>query len=130
MAVISSPLPLLADTNGYLAEISAFTGGAEILPGGVEIGIDEVAEDGHSVPVMLRAHGAREIALFSPANPFPVITVAHFGRLAATAVTRTRIRLADSQELIALARMTDGRIRGARRRVTVVVGGCNVGDSG
>jgi sulfur-oxidizing protein SoxY len=86
--------------------------------------IPEIAEDGAIVPVEIVAEGAREILLIAPANPEPEILHAGFGPLAPRARLVTRIRLAESQEVLAYARMADGRLLEARVRVAVLAGGC------
>ena len=49
----------MASTEDLTAEaIKAFTGGAEMAEGGVEIGAPEIAENGNTVPVEVSAEGA------------------------------------------------------------------------
>ena len=55
------PLPAWAEDNGYKDAIKAFTGGADVAEGGVEIGAPEIAENGNTVPVSVSAEGAASI---------------------------------------------------------------------
>lgn len=105
--------------------IAEFTGGAPIRDGGVEIDTAEIAENGYSVPVDISADGAEAILLVAPANPHPRVAVFRFGQLSATSSASTRIRLAATQDLVAVARMTDGSFAGTTRHVQVTVGGCS-----
>ena len=110
-------------SNGTPEAITEFTGGAAPLEGGVLLEVPEIADNGGAVPVRVAAEGARRIALFADANPFPNVAEFRFGRLAPPAAT-IRIRLAESQNVIAVAEMADGTFRRASRRIAVTVGGC------
>ena len=85
----------------------------------------EIADNGGSVPVRVAAPGARRIALFADGNPNPGVSVATFGRLG-TPDTSIRIRLAGSQNLIAVAEMADGTFYKVSRPIIVTVGGCGL----
>jgi sulfur-oxidizing protein SoxY len=113
--------PALAATD---AAIAAFTGGAIPVDGDITLDIPEIAENGASVPVTVTAPGANAIALFATANPNPGIATFTFGPLAARPVAATRIRLAQSQEVIAVAKLGDGSFVQTRADVMVTVGGC------
>ena len=107
-------------------ELSQFTGGAAISEGGFEIDIASFVEDGHSVPISVRADGAEAIGLFALLNPTPELAIFRFSRLSSTRAMSTKIRLAGSQNVIAVSRMGDGTFRRATKHVTVALGGCNV----
>lgn len=123
VAVASLPVRSVAAQNDAAAVIAAFTGGVEPQEGGVEITAPEIAENGSSVPVAVSAPGARAILLVAPGNPNQRVATFNFGTLSASAKARTRIRLAQSQELVAVARTDHGFVR-ASRMIEVVVGGC------
>lgn len=110
-------------SNGFEDEIARFTGGARPKDGGVRLDVPEIADNGGAVPVRVAADGARRIAVFTEANPYPGVAVFAFGPLAPPEAT-IRIRLARSQRVIAIAEMEDGTFRRAARRVAVTVGGC------
>ena len=124
LAAAAAVLPAgAAAGNGVSAAIAAFTKGARALEAGLSLEVPEIADNGGAVPVRVAAEGARRIALFADANPNPGVAVFSFGRLAPP-VAATRIRLAGSQTVIAVAEMADGTFRRASRRVAVTVGGC------
>ena len=104
--------------------IAAFTGGAPAIDGDLVLTAPEIAENGSSVGVEVSCPGAEAIHLLAPANPNPEVFTVHFGPLAGTHDASVRIRMADSQELVALARMPDGSFRRATALVRVTVGGC------
>ena len=103
--------------------IALFTKGALPLEGGVRIEAPEIADNGGAVPVRVSAEGARRIALFADGNPSPGVAVFTFGKWVKTAAS-TRIRLAGSQKLIAVAEMADGTFRTTSRSIKVTAGGC------
>ncbi len=89
----------------------------------MRLDVPEIADNGGAVPVRVAADGAKRIALFAEANPYPGVAVFAFGPLAPAQAT-IRIRLARSQKVIAVAELADGTFRRATRRVAVTVGGC------
>jgi len=104
------------------AAIAALTGGAGVTEGGVALDAPDEAETAATVPVEVRAEGARAVTLLAPGMPEPHVVTFRFGPLAGARVGATRIRLARSQDLVALAEMEDGSFRMARRRVTLARG--------
>ena len=109
--------------NGVSQAVAEFTSGAVALEGGVVLDVPEIADNGGAVPVRVSAAGARRIAIFADGNPSPEVAVFAFGRLA-TPTGRIRIRLAGSQNVIAVAEMADGTFRIASRAIAVTAGGC------
>ena len=112
-----------AASNGVSHAIASFTEGAEPREGFVLLEAPEIADNGGSVPVRVAAPGARRIALFADGNPNPGVAVATFGRLGIPDTT-IRIRLAGSQNLIAVAEMSNGTFHKVSRPIIVTVGGC------
>lgn len=122
-AVVVAGLPVRAAAPGT-DFIEAFTGGAEIADGGVTLIAPEIAENGNSVPIEIRADGASEIMVLALGNPSPQVGTFKFGPLAASQSASTRIRLAETQDLLAIAKMADGSYAQARAHVKVTIGGC------
>ena len=124
-AAVAAVLPggVAVASNGVERAIAAFTGGATPAEGGVALEVPEIADNGGAVPVRVVAEGARRIALFADANPSPEVAVFAFGSLA-TSAAATRIRLAGSQNVVAVAEMADGTFRMTSRPVSVTAGGC------
>ena len=102
------------------------TQGAEIKQGGIIMDLPASADDGYAVAVAVEAPQAIDISIIAEANPDPHVVSFHFGRLSGTQRVRTRIRLATSQSVVALARMQDGTFRMASQPIDVLVGGCGV----
>ena len=104
--------------------IAAFTGGADVAEGGVNLTAPEIAENGNTVPVSVEAEGASAILLLAAGNPTPGVATFNFGELAGSQAASTRIRLAGTQEVIAIAKMADGSFAKAAQTVKVTIGGC------
>ncbi len=103
---------------------SAFTGGAELGTGVIELDAPEIAENGNTVPISVSAPGAVSIMLLAAGNPVPAVATFNFGPLSAARSGSTRIRLAKSQDVIAVAKMEDGTFQTAQATVKVTIGGC------
>lgn len=104
--------------------IAGFMGDAPLKAGGITLRMPDLAEDGYRVAAEIDAPGAEEVLLVAPANPVKAVVSVRFGPVAANQRVATRIRLGDSQEVVALARMPDGTIRKATHKIDVLVGGC------
>lgn len=121
VAALALPLPALAAADDAIAD---YTGGAETVEGGITLTAPEIAENGNTVPIGVSAPGAEEIVVFADGNPNPEVAVFRFGPLTGSHEASTRIRLAQTQDLIAIARMPDGTLHQARKEVKVTIGGC------
>ena len=104
--------------------IAAFTGGAEVGEGDITLTAPEIAENGNTVPIEVAAPGAEAISVFADGNPVPAVATVTFGPLAAEQMLATRIRLAGTQNVIAVARMPDGTFVQTIQEVKVTIGGC------
>ena len=104
--------------------IAAFTGGAEVGDSGITLTAPEIAENGNTVPISVDAPGASEIMVLAAGNPLPGVATFKFGPLSGSQSAATRIRLAKSQDVIAVAKMADGSFVQASAAVKVTIGGC------
>jgi len=125
----ASAMALLAATRTAFAAtadeiIAEFTSGAAVGDSGITLKAPEIAENGNVVPVEVDAPGAEEIVIMAPANPSAEVAVIKFGPAAGSQRLSTRIRLAKSQDVTALARMADGSFAMTSQPVKVTVGGC------
>ena len=122
-AVALTLLPFRANAAAEDA-IAAFTGGADVADGGVNLTAPEIAENGNTVPVSVEAEGATAILLLAAGNPTPGVATFNFGELAGAQSASTRIRLAGTQDVVAVAKMADGSFAKAQQTVKVTIGGC------
>jgi len=105
------------------AAIQAFTGGVAATEGGVDLTTPEIAENGNTVPISVSAAGATSILIVADGNPNPDVATFHFGAMAEPTAA-TRIRLAGTQNVIAVAKMADGSFKQSSHAVKVTIGGC------
>lgn len=124
MAATFFGLPALANTEEFAAAIEAFTGGADTAEGGITLIVPEIAENGNNVPVEVDAPGAEAIMVFANANPNPEVATFNFGPLSGSQLASTRVRLAGTQDVIAIARMPGGEFIQTSANVRVTIGGC------
>lgn len=121
-AVAMGALPAFASLTEDA--ISAVTGGAPLGEGAITIDAPEIAENGNTVPIGVDAPGAVSIVLFADGNPVPNVATFNFGPLSASRSASTRIRLARTQNVVAIAKMEDGSFQKASANVKVTIGGC------
>ena len=114
--------PLFAATVQEMTD--SFTGGAAPGAGGITLTAPEIAENGNTVPVQVEAPGAVAIMLLAAGNPTPAVCTFTFGPAAGRQMAATRIRLAKTQDVIALAKMADGWVVQTAATVKVTIGGC------
>lgn len=122
VAAAAIPLPALASVDEAIA---AFTGGAEVgTGGGLTLTAPEIAENGNTVPVSVDAPGASAIMVLATGNPTPAVATFNFGELAGSQTASTRMRLAKTQDVVAIAKLADGTFVRASSEVKVTIGGC------
>ncbi len=123
-ALIALGLPMQAAASLGEEAIAKFTGGAAIGSGDITLTAPEIAENGNTVPIEVSAPGAAEIMVLAMGNPTPAVATFKFGKLAASQSASTRIRLAGTQDVVAIAKMPDGSFIQAASTVKVTIGGC------
>jgi sulfur-oxidizing protein SoxY len=116
--------------NDYADQIKEFTGGKAPVEGKVKLELPELAENGNTVPLSVAVDGptdeglyVQEILVVAPANPNARVIRFRFSA-ASVAEASTRIRLAETQDVIALAKLSDGTFFQASRQIKVTIGGC------
>jgi sulfur-oxidizing protein SoxY len=125
------PAPAFAATEDAQAAIDAFTGGAEPTMGRVMLDVPEIAENGNTVPMNVSVESpmtpddyVTEILIVADGNPRAGVATFHFSPMSGVAQANTRIRLAGTQNVIAVAKMSDGSVFMDRKEVKVTIGGC------
>jgi sulfur-oxidizing protein SoxY len=114
--------------NDYAEQIKAFTGGRTPVEGGVRLELPELAENGNTVPLSVAvdapdgAH-VQEVLVLAPANPNARVIGFRFSPSSVPEAS-TRIRLAETQDVIAVAKLDDGTFLMASRQIKVTIGGC------
>jgi sulfur-oxidizing protein SoxY len=132
LALAGLALPSAARAgNDYTDALTAFTGGAEPVRGRIALDLPEVAENGNAVPMSVSVESpmtaedhVEAVLILASKNPQPGVATFRFSPASGRAAVSTRIRLLESQEVIAVARMSDGSHYIDRKRVMVTLGGC------
>lgn len=111
--------------------IRSFTGGAAVREGRVKFEISPLVENGNAVPVTVEVDSpmtandhVRRIALYNEKNPQADIVVFNLGPRSGRARVSTRIRLATSQTVVALAETSDGAFWSNKANVIVTLAAC------
>ncbi len=123
-ALLVAALPMPASASAVDDLINEFTGGADVSEGGVDLIAPEIAENGNTVPIEVSAEGAASIMVLAAGNPTPPVATFNFGPLAGESRAKTRIRLAGTQDVVAVAKMADGSFVRTSKNVKVTIGGC------
>jgi sulfur-oxidizing protein SoxY len=120
-----------AAANNAQDLIKTFTGGKPTTEGKVKLDLPEIAENGNTVPMtvmvespMSDASYVSEVLVVGDGNPNGGMVTFHFTPASGVAEANTRIRLAQTQDIIAVAKMNDGTFFTASKQVKVTIGGC------
>ena len=115
--------------------VNTYAGGATVTPGKVVFDIASLVDNGNTVPItvtvdspMSAASHVTAIAVFNEKNPQRDVARFTLGPRAGRAKVSTRIRLATSQKLVAVARMNDGTFWSQSVDVIVTLAACIEGD--
>lgn len=111
--------------------IRKVTGGATVRSGRVKLDVPPLIDNGNAVPLsvavespMTAANHVRAIHVFTERNPLPDVLSVHLGPRAGRARIATRVRLADTQTVIAIAEMSDGSFWSDSAEVVVTLSAC------
>lgn len=123
--------PASAATEETKKKIMEFTGGKEPASGKISLKTPEIAENGNTVPVSVSVESAmsgddlvQSVMILADGNPRPDVATFHFTELSGEASATTRMRLAKTQNVIAVAKMKDGSVYSDTKQVKVTIGGC------
>jgi sulfur-oxidizing protein SoxY len=111
--------------------IKAFTGGKAPAEGKVRLELPEIAENGNTVPIAISVESpmtaqshVTDVLVVADGNPRAGVATFHFSPASGVAEASTRIRLASTQNITAVAKMNDGSFFASTKQVKVTIGGC------
>ena len=123
--------PASATPESMRAAIRKVVGEAPLNKGRVKIDVPPLIENGNAVPLTISCESpmtagdyVKAIHVFSEKNPQPNIVGVQLGPRSGRAAVSTRIRLADSQKVIAIAQMSDGSFWSNEAEVIVTLAAC------
>jgi len=113
------------------AAIREVVGEAPVREGKITLELPPLVENGNAVPMtvtvespMTAADHVKRIHVFNEKNPQPYIATFHLGPRAGKAKVSTRVRLADSQKVVAIAELSDGSFWSASADMIVTLAAC------
>lgn len=125
------PASASATPASMRAAIGKVVGEAPIKPGKIKIDVPPLIENGNAVPLTVACESpmtaedyVKAIHVFTEKNPQPNVISVQLGPRAGRATFATRIRLADSQKVIAIAEMNDGSFWSDEIEVIVTLAAC------
>jgi sulfur-oxidizing protein SoxY len=131
VAVLGGSINPAQAKNDADEAIKKFTGGKTPVQGKVKLDLPEIAENGNTVPMtvtvespMTEQSHVTEVLIVADENPRSGVVTFHFSPASGVAEANTRIRLAATQDVIAVAKMNDGSVFMTSKQVKVTIGGC------
>lgn len=114
--------------------IRKLVGDAPVRPGRVRLELPPLVENGNVVPLTVSVDSPMTptdrvwaIHIFAYKNPQPFVAALRFGPCAGRAAASTRVRLADSQTVVAICEMSDGSFWSGSAEAVVTVSACTEG---
>ena len=121
----------LADKAAVDAAITKMVGDAKTLSGRITLDLPQIAENGNTVPIgvevdspMTGGDYVKSVHIFAEGNPNPEVASVHFTPANGVAKASTRMRLMKTQNVVAVAEMSDGSVYRETVEVKVTIGGC------
>jgi sulfur-oxidizing protein SoxY len=130
-AGVTSAAPSAAVPGQMEAAIRKVVGEAQVRKGKVTLDLPPLVENGNSVPMtvtvaspMTAENRVKAIHVFNEKNPQANVVSVQLGPRAGKASVSTRIRLADTQKITAIAEMSDGTYWSDTQEVVVTLAAC------
>ena len=125
------PGTAFADAKSTEDAMMKFTGGKKPKTGKVKLDLPEIAENGNTVPIGLEVESPmtasdypKALHVFAEKNPTPYVASFFFTPASGKAKVSARMRMAKTQNIIAVAEMSDGSVYMGKKEVKVTIGGC------
>ncbi len=129
--VLLGPRLAMAAPAQVEAEIQKLYAGKTLADGRIKLDLPSIAENGLVVPLgvdvespMSEADFVKALHVFADGNPNPGVASFYFTPMMPKATVQIRMRLAQTQNIVAVAEMSDGKLFTTKREVKVTIGGC------
>ena len=123
--------PAQATPAAMTLAIRRVVGEAEVKPGKIKLDLPPLVENGNTVAMSVSVDSpmtptdyVKAIHVFTEKNPQPNIISVQLGPRAGRAEIATRIRLADTQQVVAICELSDGSFWSDRKDVIITLGAC------
>jgi sulfur-oxidizing protein SoxY len=117
--------------NNMPEAIRRVVGNATVRVGRVKLDVPPLVENGHLVPLTVSVQSAmtekdhvRAIHVFTERNPLPEMATFRLGPRAGRARVTTRVRMADTQNVVAIAELSDGSFWSDSAHLIVTLAAC------
>lgn len=131
LAAILAPRMSFADENAVAAEIKKLYGDKKLESGKIKLDVPEIAENGLVVPINVDVESpmtdkdyVKAVHVFADGNPLPGVVTYRFTPACGKASASTRMRLAQTQNIVCVAEMSNGNLHMAKANIKVTIGGC------
>jgi sulfur-oxidizing protein SoxY len=131
LAAVVTVRPASATPTEMQEAIRKVVGAGRVAPGKVKIDLPPLIENGNAVPLTIRvdspmteAEHVRAVHVFTEKNPQPYVVSFHLGPRAGRAQVATRMRLADSQNVVAICELSDGSFWSDSASIVVTLAAC------
>lgn len=125
------PQTVWATPEETQAAMDKLTGGKKPESGTITLNAPEIAENGNTVPISVSVDSpmteddyVESVTVFAEGNPAPGVITFHFTPMSGEASATTRMRLAKTQSVIAVAKTSKGSFFMDKKDVKVTIGGC------
>jgi sulfur-oxidizing protein SoxY len=130
-ALMLTPRLASATPTQVEAEIGKLYAGKALGEGKIKLDLPTIAENGLVVPLNFEVESpmsdkdyVKAVHVFADGNPNPGVASFYFTPMMPKAAAQIRMRLAQTQSIVAVAEMSDGSLYTAKREVKVTIGGC------
>ena len=131
LSFLVGPSSANATPEEVSAAIAKIYGDKKFASGKIKLDVPEIAENGLVVPInvevespMTEADHVKAVHVFAEGNPLPNVISYKFTPACGKASASARMRLAQTQDIICIAEMSNGSLYMTKSQVKVTIGGC------
>jgi sulfur-oxidizing protein SoxY len=120
-----------ADSAAVSEAMKKSLGGKSPKTGRISLELPQIAENGNTVPIAVEVQSpmssddyVKALHVYAEGNPAPDVATFRFTPQSGKARVSTRMRMIKSQNIVAVAEMSDGSVYMGKKAVKVTIGGC------
>jgi sulfur-oxidizing protein SoxY len=131
LLAVLGPRLASADPADVAEAIKKISGDRRIVEGKIKLDVPQIAENGNTVPLTVAVESpmssddyVKSVHIWADDNPLPDIVSFRFTPASGRAQASTRMRLARTQNIHAVAETSKGELFSAKTEIKVTIGGC------
>ncbi|MFN3892705.1 MAG: thiosulfate oxidation carrier protein SoxY [Beijerinckiaceae bacterium] len=131
IAAVIAPRLASASPAEVAAEIKKLYGDKKLEAGRIKLDVPQIAENGLVVPINVEVESpmsatdfVKSVHVYAEKNPLPHVVSYRFTPESGKAAASTRMRLAETQDIVVVAEMSNGQLFTTKSEVKVTIGGC------